>query len=212
MPSLAERRKDLVASMMREGIYEAAVAVLTRHGLEGMTMDKVAQEAGVAKGSLYNYFPNKQVLLQFVHTKAIEPVQQKTADVLAMELSAPKKLDAMLRMWFDHLDAHRGLFNFLHDHTVRSLLKSEEETCHESVVRDLSAVIEQGISEGSFRRVDPTRVAELIFGAVRQVAEPQLAVEGAWPIDEMAVQMMDFFLHGLGKQGGSHVSSVKETG
>ena len=200
MHSLAERRKDVVASMMREGIYEAAVAVLTQHGLEGVTMDRVAQEAGVAKGSLYNYFPNKQVLLQFVHNRVIEPIQRKTGEVVAMELRAPAKLDTILRTWFEYLDEHRGLFNFLHDYAVRSLLESEEETCRESVVRDLSAVVEQGMSEGSFRRVNPSRVSEFVFGAVKQVAEPLFAADDPWPVDEMATQLMDFFLHGLGVQ------------
>ena len=59
MPTITERRRDAV----KQGIYEAAVEVLTRDGLDGATMDRVAAEAGICKGSLYNYFKDKQPII-----------------------------------------------------------------------------------------------------------------------------------------------------
>ena len=79
MARLSERRRELLTSMMQDSIYEAVAAVLAEHGIRGMTMDRVAEQAEVAKGSLYNYFPNKQALLQFVHEKALAPVLAKRA-------------------------------------------------------------------------------------------------------------------------------------
>jgi AcrR family transcriptional regulator len=59
MVRLSERRKELLNSMMQNAIHSAAVAVLTEHGIGGMTMDRVAEKAEVAKGSLYKYFPQQ---------------------------------------------------------------------------------------------------------------------------------------------------------
>ncbi len=78
MSRLVEQRKNL----MKEGIYEAAVAVLIRDGLEATTMERVAEEAGVAKGSLYNYFENKTDLLEFVHERTIEPLRQGVREAI----------------------------------------------------------------------------------------------------------------------------------
>lgn len=66
------RRKAFVEAMMRTVICEAAIAVRKKHGPNGMTMERVATTAGVAKGTLYNYFRSKAELLAFVDTKAIE--------------------------------------------------------------------------------------------------------------------------------------------
>jgi AcrR family transcriptional regulator len=52
------RSKELVSD-----ILEGALRVLDRHGAEGFTTVRVAAEAGVSVGSLYQYFPNKQALL-----------------------------------------------------------------------------------------------------------------------------------------------------
>jgi len=54
MAQLAERRKELVTGLMKDAIYAAAVEILTKQGVDGLTMDRVAETAGVAKGSLYN--------------------------------------------------------------------------------------------------------------------------------------------------------------
>ena len=49
MPKLTAIRKQALDEMMREAIFEATVAVLSEHGVEGMTMDRVALAAKVAK-------------------------------------------------------------------------------------------------------------------------------------------------------------------
>jgi AcrR family transcriptional regulator len=55
-------RQARSARMVRD-ILEAAVRVLTRDGPRRFTTVRVAEEAGVSVGSLYQYFPNKEALL-----------------------------------------------------------------------------------------------------------------------------------------------------
>ena len=194
MARLLEQRKDL----MKNGIYEAAVAILAQHGFDAMTMDRVADEAGVAKGSLYNYFPNKLKLLEFVHVKAIEPLRQGTVEILESELSAVRKLEAVIKTWFEYLGEHRGLFSFLfNDYAVLKLLESRE-TGRKSAIRDLTKIIKQGVKEQAFRPVDPSQAAVMLFGVVREMADQRLATEEAWPIWEMTNATIDFILVGLG--------------
>ncbi len=194
MTRLLAQRKDL----MKNGIYEATVAILTRHGFDAMTMDRVADEAGVAKGSLYNYFPNKLKLLEFVYEKTIEPLRQGAVVILEAELPAVRKLESLIKVWYEHLGEHRGLFNFLfNDYTVLKLLESRE-TGRKSAIRDLAKIIEQGVAEHNFRQVDPNQAAVLLFGIVREMADQQLATNEAWPINDMTNIVMDFTLVGLG--------------
>lgn len=198
MVRLSERRKELLTAMMQDAVYEAAVAVLTEHGIGGMTMDRVAEKAEVAKGSLYRYFPNKGALVQFVHKKAIEPVERKGQEALDADVPALAKLETIMRIWFEYIDEHRGLFRFFFvDDTVQGLLKVEKETCHASAIEDLGKLIEQGIDEGVFRQVDPRQAAVFLFGAIREVGERQVAKDEPWPVEQSARDLTDFFAHGL---------------
>ena len=195
---VSERRKGLLATMMKEVIYEAAVAVLTEHGLSGVTMDRVAEKAGVAKGSLYNYFPNKQALLEFVHDRTIEPMMHASAEIVVSDLPAIEKLQADFRLWFESIEQQRGLFTLLFmDYGIRELLKTVEETGRVYAVGQMAQVIRQGIEEGVFREVNAEKVANFLFGIARETCERQLATDADWPINQLVDEVIDFVLHGL---------------
>jgi AcrR family transcriptional regulator len=57
-------------------ILEAAVDELAEHGLLQSSMNRMAQKIGIAKGSLFQYFGNKEGLLEFVFDHAVEQVKK----------------------------------------------------------------------------------------------------------------------------------------
>jgi AcrR family transcriptional regulator len=66
-------------------LVEAASRVLVRRGFEAFTTNEVAELAGVAIGSLYEYFPTKQVL--------VAEVVRRTMSEITAELSAAAQVD-----------------------------------------------------------------------------------------------------------------------
>ena len=58
------KRRSLSAEARREAILGAALEEFTARGYEGARLDDVAQRAGVAKGTIYLYFTDKQALFQ----------------------------------------------------------------------------------------------------------------------------------------------------
>ncbi len=198
MAQLVEQCKELVASAMKDGIYRASIKVLGQYGFEGMTMDRVAEAAGVSKGSLYNYFRNKQELVHFIFDKTVEPAARKADEIVAAPVPALEKLESILRLWFEHFVTQRGMFDFLFkDPTARGLLSSAERGHHVHAIEKLRAVFQQAVSEGAFRQIDTAQVAEVFFGAVKSVIEQQIDRDEDRPVDESVDLLMDIFLHGL---------------
>lgn len=198
MPRLADQRKRALTSMMRDGIYDAAIAVLERSGPDGLTMDRVAEEAGVAKGSLYNYFPNKSELLNFVHERTIEPLIQQTREVMARDLGAAEKLKGILHGWTTYIEGRRGLFNFLfNEYAIHKVIKLQDNVKHKEILQEVACVIRQGIEEGEFRPMDADHAAMLLMGGAKETYEQLNASQAPWNIDEIVDTMVSFFLCGL---------------
>jgi AcrR family transcriptional regulator len=91
-----ERSAQLVADVL-----EAAVRVLAREGASRFTTARVAEEAGVSVGSLYQYFPNKEAILFRLQSDE----WNQTSALLEKILSAPDqpaldRLRSMVRAFF----------------------------------------------------------------------------------------------------------------
>lgn len=66
----------------RQQILNGAMAVFAAHGFEGASMSAIAREAGVSKGTLYNYFTNKSDLFgAFVQKRCCEKLPQILAPI-----------------------------------------------------------------------------------------------------------------------------------
>ncbi len=208
MASLSQRRKELLDSMMRDAVYEGAVTVLTRHGLNGTTMDRVAEAAGMAKGSLYNRFRSKQELLEFVHERAVTPMREALAEIVQDEMGAAEKLVASSRIWREYLGAHRAVFEFLiSDLAAHRLLKDTAQTSRSSVVDDMATIVEQGMREGVFRSIDARAVAEMFVSASIGMVEQEFARGQPRSIDDAVEVLLGVFLRGLSVSGPAYASS-----
>jgi len=198
MSRIKERRRDVVASMMKDEIYSAAVEVLMKQGVDGLTMDRVAEVAGIAKGSVYKYFVNKNDLIRFIHDKTIEPAKLAVQEMLGTSVRAPDKLQRILRMWSELFAANRGIFDFMfNDPRTREVLECQKRSGRGEAINDLRVIFEQGIEEGSFREMDAARSAEMFLGAVIMTFEQQVYRDEVRPIDESVGSLMDVFLKGL---------------
>lgn len=208
MASLSQRRKEVLDSMMRDVVYEGAVAVLTQYGLNGTTMDRVAEASGMAKGSLYNRFRSKRELLEFVHERAVAPMRETLAEIVQEQLGAPQKLAAISRIWREYLAQHRAVFEFLiSDLAAHRLLKETAESSRRSIIDEIAAIVTQGIREGVFRPIDAQAVAEMFVSASLGMVEQEFARGQPRSIDQAVEVLLGVFLRGVSVAGSVDVGT-----
>ena len=102
---------------MREKILDATAAMLVAHGTQA-SMSKIAKQAGVATGSLYNHFENKDVLIRAVYEELGAIVEQALVAGDDPSLPATERLKAYIDrqidfVWYNenHADLHAYLSN-----------------------------------------------------------------------------------------------------
>ena len=75
--SVARRRKEREKKMRRLHILDCAESIMIKKGLNGLSMDAVAKEAEVAKGTLYLYFKSKEDIIAHLTLQAREALLQE---------------------------------------------------------------------------------------------------------------------------------------
>jgi len=161
-PQLAVRRRD--------ALVKAGYAEVLDKGLQGMTLDSVVARAGSSKGGALYYFPTKEDLLSGVLEWLLRQLNQTLDEVLQAEESARGKLVSELEVLFHSAEVNRKLYLVFFDFVAlgtrherfRSHLASFFAACHR---RDME-IVELGIREQQFRRVNPEDAAATIRALV----------------------------------------------
>ncbi len=80
---MSRRPVQARARERRESLLDATAALLARAGWAAVTTNAVAREAGAAVGTVYDYFPNKEVLLEALLARYQERLQATVVGALA---------------------------------------------------------------------------------------------------------------------------------
>lgn len=182
-------------------ILEAAVKVFAEQGFHHTTVAQIAKTAGVADGTIYLYFKNKDdILFQFYAYKAKQVFDcfRKAVDESD---TAIEKLHHLVRT---HLAEFQKDMNMAivyqaethqHRRTAQEVIKEMSK-----MYRDIiSEVIELGQQQGLLRRnLYVGLVMRLINGAVNEVINAWIHAGGSYDLVSMADPLVDLFLRGIG--------------
>jgi len=166
MSKLTDQKQKLIRDFAKDAIYNAVVELFKEQGIEGVTIQNVAQKAGTATGTIYNYFKNKEEILEYVSSKTF----QNFLDVLSDAIKDKKpveKLRAFLKCSFEFFVEHRGTFKIIEraklDDRIDDSKRSQSE---DAVVQIVNDIIEEGVHKGDFRKTDVSQTAMAILSLV----------------------------------------------
>ena len=113
-PSLRERRREETASL----VLDAVEAILAERGVDGLTIDRVAEHVGVSPRTVYRYFPDRAELLAAAMRRNEErsPYQAPTT---------PEQIGPAFAAVFPFFDEQPALFRAIHTARVAGRLRSE---------------------------------------------------------------------------------------
>lgn len=154
-------------------ILEAAMQVFADRGLSGARVEDIAEAAGVSKGTVYLYFQGKEVLFK-------EAVRRKVRLVVeGLSAAAPPgdpvgRLDGFLAAYWAHLrrpafgNLYRLLLAELHQFPELSHFYAREVSGR--IMSLATEIIEEGVSTGTLRSLDPPVASRMIIGLMVQHA------------------------------------------
>lgn len=162
-----EDRKEKITRFRHEQILAAALAVFTRLGYDRATVPDVAREAGVAVGTIYNYYPGKRDLLVAITNEYV--IQAFTRFI--SQSRTPDDFSFISGVLEDRLNfGLEGVNTFL---PLLSEVQRDPElrrSYAEKVIRPVMDMMGQyatsKMKEGAFRDIDPAIATRAIGGMV----------------------------------------------
>jgi TetR/AcrR family fatty acid metabolism transcriptional regulator len=195
--------ENLWEAHKRQSIQDAVVRLMCRDGTESVTMERVAQEVGIAKGTVYLYYQTKQDLLEAVKESSLEPLRQKLEEILRGTATPERKLKAFPLRYLTYFDERRDLFRILlYEREVTRLRGARwQSERYRRLVSEIARVIRDGVKDGAFRDVDTQNVAAMFIESNIALVHQRLMTDRPTPVDDDAALVSDIFLRGLKRSG-----------
>ena len=192
------RRKDI-----RDLILDAADVLLGKYGYKKMTMDDVARQVGIGKGTIYLHFPGKEELVLAHIDRIAERVVAQLGEIAASpespERCLAKMLAARVLVRFDSVVHYsQNLSDLLA--SVRAPLLARREAHFDKEAAVLEDVLREGARTGALDCPDPQAAARVLIQSTNSLLPFNLSARELGRREEVEAQVTriaDLLIKGL---------------
>ena len=184
-----------------DAILDGALQVIAENGFHQSQISKIAKQAGVADGTIYLYFKNKEDILITLFRERLGDLIGRFHEGVKDTESAEEALRLICRLHYGELESNVHLA-----HVTQIELRQNNPELRRAigdVVKTYISLIEQvlqkGVDEGIFRKdLDVKLTRLLLFGAMDEVVTSWLIAGRKYSLSAQVGKTVDFFLRGLG--------------
>ena len=195
-----ESVRDMKKTAKKQRIQDAAIKVLANNGYYGTTVSQIAKAAGVADGTLYLYFTNKDDLLLKIMEEIMERFIEEGLEILERAASPIDRLKAIAQLHLRKLGADQDLacifqIELRHNAKMMKFFSENKLRRYFSIVED---IIRDAQSQGQIRaEINPWMTAKILYGALDEMATNWVLRKKDYDLESMAKPTLDILLNGM---------------
>ena len=183
-----------------EMILEAALKVIAENGFHGSQVSRIAKEAGVADGTIYLYFKNKEDILISLFQERLGSLVSMFNSSIQETNTAHEALRKVCEIHFTELEQNVNLAYVTQIELRQSSLELRKAIglTVKPYIQLIEHILEKGVQEGTFRAdLDIKLTRLLIFGAMDEVVTSWLISGRKYSLSAQVEKTVEFFLRGL---------------
>lgn len=183
----------------KRAIFQAAVKIFSKYGYEGATMDGIAANAGVAKGTLYYHFKSKQEIFEYIITKGINMIREEVEEAVNAEKTYISRLRELCRIQLNTIYKNGDFFKVIMSqlwgqHITNLQLRDAIGNYIEFIEKNLKEAMESG----EVRKGESKFMAYTFFGVLCSAAGYELINKDIKDVDEVIDNLITYTIEGIG--------------
>jgi len=206
--SVTPSKEDVVGEFRRGALVAAARRVFGDRGFDSATMEAIAEAAGVAKGTVYLYYPSKKAIYDATFTAGMADLEALIHERVSRATTTRAAIEAFVAARAEYFQQNPDVFRIYVAEIARDVATGStgRTACHLAVARQtrvLQDVIERAVAAGDVRTVDPEAVALAVFDISKGLVGRRLLVGSRWSVRRDAGFLTDLIWSGLAPARGS---------
>ncbi|MCM3568348.1 TetR family transcriptional regulator [Neobacillus mesonae] len=184
-------------------IIDAAVIAIAENGYHQTQVSKIAKQAGVADGTIYLYFKNKEDILISLFEEKMGRFIEEIDKTIAGKRTAMEKLLMMIEAHFDLLsnDHHLAIVTQLELRQSNKDLRLKINDVLKGYLKVIEKILIEGKENGEFSSTLDARLArQMVFGTIDEAATSWVMNEEKYDLKALAAPVHQLLIHGFGSR------------
>ena len=189
----------------KAAILEAAMKQFARKGIAATKMTDIAEEAGIGKGTIYEYFPTKEAIFNEAFNVFYTSMDRELMQIVHSDLPVSAKLEALMEKSLSMLIRDDPDFaTIMMDFWAEGIRNKDDNSgmtkldeLYKNYRKLLADLIQEGIDNGEFRPLSPVSTASIIMGALDGIYLQWFLDKSAIDYVDLIETMQAFFRNGL---------------
>jgi AcrR family transcriptional regulator len=194
-------KEDVVEEFRKQTICDAAMKVVARKGIKNVTVQDIADEAGVAKGTIYIYFQSRDEILAKTMDGATEQLLEKLATACKSCRGFRDVLEQRVRTQLQHFEENRDFFRmYLAMAEPLGERRLRKHATYQTYLAQLEKLLREAVARKEIRDVGVERLAVAISSVVRDIVLHRIIDREPPPLEEDVSFAVDFIMRGIGER------------
>lgn len=181
-------------------IIDAAVIVIAENGYHQAQVSKIAKQAGVADGTIYLYFKNKEDILISVFQEKMGVFVSELEKIIAKDERAAEKLGMMINSHFTLLagDLHLAIVTQLELRQSNHEIRMKINNVLRGYLKLMDQILVSGMDSGEFDQNMDIRLArQMVFGTMDETITTWVMNDHKYDLVELAPKVQRLLLKGM---------------
>ncbi|AKL85870.1 TetR/AcrR family transcriptional regulator [Bacillus atrophaeus] len=184
-------------------IIDAAVEVIAENGYHQSQVSKIAKQAGVADGTIYLYFKNKEDILISLFKEKMGQFIERMEEEIKEKQTAKEKLALVITKHFSLLadDRHLAIVTQLELRQSNLELRQKINDILKGYLNILESILTEGIESGEFKENLDIRLArQMVFGTIDETVTTWVMNDQKYDLTSLADRVLDLLVFGFHKE------------
>ena len=192
-------RRETKKRELREAIYETAMALFLQKGFDNVTVEDITHQIEIAKGTFFNYFPNKESILLYFMRRHLDEVKDQIPRVIKEAKTTQQKLHCLFSILAKMVVTNEPLVKWVLLESLRlRVYKKEKKEVSRKILQNVVEIIREGQERGEIKKnMNPEKIAKIMesiffFSAIRW-----LTFDRHTPLIDDIQEQIQYFFQGI---------------
>ncbi len=188
---------------MREKIISKSTELHFKYGMKNVTMDQLAQELGMSKKTLYQYFANKTELVKETVNFIFDKIQSEIDKICMMKLNPYEEILSIKKIIQDMLRKNNVSPHYQLKKYYPEIAKDLEQKKFKSIMECLEHNLNKGMKQGYYKKdLDKEFIKRMYFANTLAIGDQGLFPPEKFDKEELMNEFVKMFLTGISTKKG----------